>query len=298
MTTTEDLQLQDGTQPPAGFAMVWRADLDTDVVRGLTGAAFRVWVALGAYASRGSGAVWPTRATLAALLGVNRRTVQKALEQLVRVGLVERHDDYPQRLTLRSARLVRGCPTGHGGAPEGTGGALQGTGGVPHRAPKENSEQTTQQTNTSQASPAAQLLLEPQERGVPPWELLRQQVVVEHGRESASRWVPSKGLGKQLALILRRTGSLEAAQKLLRLAYTSQEFVHQRNRERGGGHPPLDTLARHGVRYLEAAVDWQPPRLAGEYQRPADTPPPRELTEAEWQAEMADWDAWAAKRGA
>lgn len=74
----------------APFGVVYRDDLSHPVIRALSARAFRLYVALTTYARSGRGRVHPSRATLADLLGVSMRTVQRAMAELVSAGVVER----------------------------------------------------------------------------------------------------------------------------------------------------------------------------------------------------------------
>lgn len=257
------------------FAMVWKADMDSEAVRGLTGNAFRVWVALCLYANAGRGQVYPKRRTLADVLGISKRSIRRSITELEAAGLVKRHETDPQRVTLLPAPEWGRSRPGEDAQVRGEDVAVPR--GEDVAVPQQQTRSTDHEQQTiSIVRPA------PDE-----WSLLRDYVATR--RPSASSWTKAKGNGAHLVSILKRTGSLDRAKRLFDLAYDSKQSPHPFNREqRGGkgGHPPVSTLARNAVRYLEDAEDWQRPALRGEYHRPKT-----EQTEAEKAAAWAAFEA-------
>jgi DNA-binding MarR family transcriptional regulator len=80
-------ELKDGRRK--GFAIVMRADLDTDAFRGLSGASIKVYLALLCHLSDGI-ECWPSRERLAKLTGLHPNAVSREAARLEEAGFVER----------------------------------------------------------------------------------------------------------------------------------------------------------------------------------------------------------------
>ena len=79
--------------------------------------------------------------------------------------------------------------------------------------------------------------------------------VIDHlaiRRPGARSFRRALGNGREVVRLLRMMPVSDVI-RLIDLSYVSHANPHPLNRERGDGHPPLDTLRRHGVRYLENA---------------------------------------------
>lgn len=66
----------------ARFGLCFMSDLDTDDFRSLPGAAVRVYMVLTVFASRDQREAYPTQRRLAAITGLSRETVNRAIRLL------------------------------------------------------------------------------------------------------------------------------------------------------------------------------------------------------------------------
>jgi DNA-binding transcriptional ArsR family regulator len=82
----------------------------------LRASALRVLLALHHHADA-DGVAWPSQERLGAVTGLHRRSVNKALDELVDAGIVERTEEYRHRARVYRVHLDDLSPTGHTSAP-------------------------------------------------------------------------------------------------------------------------------------------------------------------------------------
>lgn len=259
-------------------------------------------IALMDHLHRDDDVVWPSVTRLGDLTGLGERTVRRALAGLVEAGAltmerstgratryrvcwvglchpIPRSESHPgQRVTpVRKSRVPRSeSPGGRSERPD-----------PPVRVADEVDKEVVHEVDQGSSSVAAKAATK-REREREAWEQARQDLLTRWNRKGVKTWNPDGGLGRELMTLVRQLG-VDRCRQLFELAYTSPDFVHKKNRDRGrGGHPPMDTLRRHGRKYLEEAAE-QGTATAGRrgaYRGPAK--PTRLRTHAEMQAMLAE----------
>jgi len=201
--------------------------------------------------------VYPSVDTLARLASMSSRTVQRSIRQMAG-DCIEVHSvaGRSTRYRILWASLETPdtvlpptqCHPRQDVTPDTVSPAPVMVSGAPDTVSPEVDQEVDQQVDQSIGQLA---LTQPPVSKPDEWEQLRDHLV-SLGRKGAARLTRSRGDGLELAKLLKTHG-LPRAQQLLTMAYTSQQDPHPFNRERGKGHPPLDTLRRHGAKYLERA---------------------------------------------
>jgi len=192
------------------------------------------------------GQAWPSTMALARRWGWGRKRVRLFLLQhdpMMQRGQPRASEgpvEGQSRATQRKIEPAQSHDEGQRGASDGPDEGQRGA----TRALGTDTDTDTDQTTVGQLALTQPPVSKPDE-----WEQLRDHLV-SLGRKGAARLTRTRGDGLELAKLLKSLG-LTRAQQLLTLAYTSQQDPHPFNRERGKGHPPLDTLRRHGAKYLE-----------------------------------------------
>lgn len=102
------------SRPPGSFFIVSRDSLSR--MRTLSGTAIRVWLAIAARADSRTGECWPSASRIAADAGTSRRSVERVIPELRRIGLLEvisgRGCLQPNVYRLPLSNATSGIPTG------------------------------------------------------------------------------------------------------------------------------------------------------------------------------------------
>lgn len=74
----------------APFFIIYKEFLENDKLKDINPTALKVYIYLGMYSNNETGECWHSVQTMADYFGMDKRTINRALENLIDIGLIER----------------------------------------------------------------------------------------------------------------------------------------------------------------------------------------------------------------